>query len=442
MPLFTHCPFGWRCCLPSSLLATLLFHPRCLVGSLFQVRGRLISASLDGTVRVWSAKDGSVRWISEYEDRVDACTIDRVRGLVVFSTGSEKVEAWDIWTGQEKWLGQLDADTNVSAIANSEFFGLLVTGLDDGKLLAWRTDNGVLLWTGVAHEGAITELHIDRHQGVVISAEASGRVTLWGIEDGACIVQVPPVTAENITTFVHYDADRQVALTCHGDGSIRAFRPSTLSISWEVVDGHFDYVRCAAVDPLRGIIITGGGDGLVHCWLLASGLKLWTADFHSDDVTGIAIDSARSLAITCSLDTTVRCCRLENGRQVWAAIHPSAGFPIPSEAENGAVLAAQGPEAAAPSAMEGPEGGGAGKPSGAAAGANGGRGGPLSPNAALVKRAGEGAHAKRRVDIKNRVRKLNTAPEDRAYQYDSYQDAIFKVRPPIRCLPQPLLFTH
>lgn len=363
--------------------------------------------------------DGTVRWVSEYEKEVLDLTVDRVRSLVVFTTGNEKIEAWDILTGTQKWLGQLDADTNVTAMGSSEYYGMMVTGLDDGKVIAWDTGTGALLWHGVAHDEAITQILIDRVQGVVMTGDESGRVTFWGIEDGAAISQVPPVVEETITTSAYLDEDRQILITTHGDGSVRAVRPDSLTLLWENVSAHHDYIRCTASDALRGIFITGGGDGLVHCWLIKSGMKLWTADRHCDDITALALDSSSGLLVSVSLDTTVRCFRLDNGFQVWAAIHPAIGRPVAAPGEGGVVLGAEA----------------TGKIMRRLRGQNEDEGGEdvmeskANPQEdVLLARAGGGETTTVRSDRRKKKRIVNDPEEEKQYVYNSHLDSTVKVR--------------
>jgi WD40 repeat protein len=226
--------------------------------------GRAISASADGTLRVWEVATG-------------ACL--------------------HTLTGHTDWVNHVAVTGDGRAISAS----------DDGTLRVWEVATGACLHTLTGHTDRVNHVAVTG-DGRAISASADGTLRVWEVATGACLH----------TLTGHTDRVNHVAVT--GDGrAISASADGTLRV-WEVATGACLHTLTGHTFGVNHVAVTGDGraisasdDGTLRVWEVATGACLHTLTGHTSWVLHVAV-TGDGRAISASKDRTLRVWDIDAGR--------------------------------------------------------------------------------------------------------------------------------
>jgi WD40 repeat protein/biotin carboxyl carrier protein len=170
-----------------------------LVGHLQEVTGvavtrgdnpRIVSASLDGTVRVWDRTTGSDFRILKHPAAVKAvaCTPATAKANLCLSGGADGVgRLWDLDGTSPKPLRVLDGKHRgaINCAAFSPDGAVCATGGDDRDINVWDVATGALKYKLTGHGGAVTGLQF-LPKSQLLSAGKDKTLRLWklGTEAG------------------------------------------------------------------------------------------------------------------------------------------------------------------------------------------------------------------------------------------------------------------
>ncbi len=315
----------------------------------------LATASYDGTVRVWAIGDMPGRIVghrlsSSFEPRylpdgtllaggfrkvladdrelaghgrslsASAATPDG--SVIVVGDMDGAMLAWDLAAGTPRDIAR--ADHGISALAIT----------DDGRILASAGgDPDVRLWdvrTGEAR--AVRRLSGDdatarvRHLALVpggdggVALDSAGRMWWWSLADGEAGGRV---LRDDCDTIAGIAVTRALAVCALSDGRIgTAALDGSAAGEWA---GHRDAVTAIALAPDGKHLASGGRDGIVRVWDVATGRsrQLWQHRFFVEDVAfspdGAWLGSASS-------DSTVRVWDTSSWRALSLDVNPAAKF--------------------------------------------------------------------------------------------------------------------
>jgi WD40 repeat protein len=228
--------------------------------------GRLLSASADGTLRVWNAATQAASIVGIHDGPVAACALSPDATWIASGGQDRCVKLWDVATGaalatlegHEDWvrLVLIDAhgrrivtcssdrtarvwdvatrralhvlrghDTAISAAAVSEDGSRLVTGAGDGALYVWDVESGERQLVLSGHQRAITACAF---AGSIVSASRDGTLRLWDTATGKPLTEMR---------------------------------------------GHTRPVHACAVSPDLRLVASAAEDGFVMLWDIATGAK-------------------------------------------------------------------------------------------------------------------------------------------------------------------------
>jgi WD40 repeat protein len=145
-------------------------------------RGRVISGSMDTTLRVWDVATGaSLQTLTGHSDKVWA--VVALDGRRVVSRSWYELQVWDIATGAT--LRSLTGHTgSVTALAALDA-QRVISGSKDGTLSLWEIASGECLLTLEGHTDEITTIAtLDAKR--VVSASADGTLRIWKVDTAQC----------------------------------------------------------------------------------------------------------------------------------------------------------------------------------------------------------------------------------------------------------------
>jgi WD40 repeat protein len=296
----------------------LLRHPlqigglaRVLVGHRYSVNalavlsdGRVVSGSVDKTVRVWDVESGQVlATLAGHEGPVRAVAV-LSDGRVVSGSVDKTVRIWDVESGQV--LVTLEGHQGLVLAVAVLPDGRVVSGSADRSLRVWDVESGQVLVTLEGHQGSVTAVAV-LPDGHVVSGSDDNTLRVWDVESG----QVLGTLAD------HRYPIMAVAVLSHR--VVFGSNDKTLGV-WDVesgqalssLRGHQGGVTGAAVLP-DGRVVSGSADKTLRVWDVESGQALTMLPGHQGSVTVVAV-LPDGRVVSGSDDKTLRVWDVESGQ--------------------------------------------------------------------------------------------------------------------------------
>ncbi|PZV15859.1 MAG: hypothetical protein DCF21_11170 [Leptolyngbya sp.] len=225
----------------------------------------LVSASADGTVRIWDLEAGAVRHTLTHSNVVQAIATTTDQTTLI-STGDDRtIRFWSLPDGRP--LGQIDNahGTTIRALEVNRNGRILVSADSEGTIKLWplTDDNGGLnlgemTVAGSAQtleaDGTVNDLLFTRDNSVLISGGKS--LQLWdlaSLEEAAAGAAIIPTTLEGHTSFVNrmdITDDDKTLISASADQNVLLWDMATRTQS-AVLKGHQSYVNTLRLEGPR-----------------------------------------------------------------------------------------------------------------------------------------------------------------------------------------------
>jgi len=240
---------------------------------------RVISGSLDGTLRVWDVATGrTLATLHGHTDGVTALAA-LTDGRVVSGSLDGTLRVWDVATGRT--LTTLHGHTGVVRAVAVLPDGRLVSGSKDLTLRVWDAESGQNLATDYAHGSGVTALTV-LPDGCVVSASEGNSLRMWDVATGRIF-------------YIHGPHEQMVtALAVLPDGRLVA--GSSILWVWNVATGRTfanhdppeKFVTALTVLP-DGRLVSGSVYNTLRVWDVATGRISATLHGHTNRVRALAV---------------------------------------------------------------------------------------------------------------------------------------------------------
>ena len=299
---------GWQRLRETSILAG---HEDRVFSAAFSADGRrILTASMDNTVRIWDAWSGRVIAVIPAHDDDAAHSLRRPvfspdgRRIVTMSTHTFRV--WDAATG--KLIVVLpEHDARVSSAAFSADGGRIVTTSYDNIARVFDAATGNLIAVLRGHEGMVSSAAFspDGRRVVTASDDRTARVFDLAADKVIAVLR----GHENAVVDAAFSPDGDRIVTASSDKTARIWDAQSGNLI-AVLRGHEGTVGIAAFSPDGRRIVTGSGDKTARIWDAASGTAIAILRGHDGPVFAAAFSPDGARIVTASRDRTVR---------IWAA---------------------------------------------------------------------------------------------------------------------------
>ena len=143
---------------------------------------RLVSGSLDGTLKVWDMNTGNEICSASHGAPLNQVAISPDGQQAVSCARDPQIKIWDAVSGS--LLKTLEGHRSyVTCVRISSDGRQLISGDFDGKIRIWQLPSGKLLRQFAAHPSAIAAIRIAPNAGYFISSGFDFKVKFWWLED-------------------------------------------------------------------------------------------------------------------------------------------------------------------------------------------------------------------------------------------------------------------
>ena len=276
------------------------------------VDGRVVTGSDDGTMREYSATDGScLRVIQAHDSWVWAlCSL----GSGLLASGS-KDSTIKIWQGGSCLRVLRGHGNSVSCLANSPDHSKLLSGSGDHSARLWDVGSGACERELQGHTMAVCAvLFVD--SGRVASASNDKTIRLWSLATGACervfagheeavcsLVLLPALPAGFETTGVSAGAQATPPRSSTGWARVRPKLQSITVFKSKNKTSALAEPSAAPTETLsesgalarrlpqltEAMIVSGAGDTNVCCWRACDGKRLALLEGHTDFINSVLL---------------------------------------------------------------------------------------------------------------------------------------------------------
>ncbi|MCL4239656.1 MAG: WD40 repeat domain-containing protein [Anaerolineae bacterium] len=254
---------------------------------------QVISASDDGTVRVWDVESGVELLTLEHPDYVRDVAYHPSEALLASACDDGTVRVWDAITGDEK-LAIEAHDDYVYSVAFSPDGSRLASGSSDALVKVWDVVTGEHLLTLEGEWYTVKDVAFSPDGTLIATAGDDSTARVWDAQTGAVLLSIEH---PDWTRSVAFSPDGVLLVTGSDDGIVRVWKAASGEAVAEL-SGHTDYVRAVAVSPDGTLIASGSDDSTVRVWQLeadGSFSEKAVLSGHADWVKAVAFSPDGSL---------------------------------------------------------------------------------------------------------------------------------------------------
>jgi WD40 repeat protein len=259
---------------------------------------------------------GLLRTLSTVDDSILSVAITPDGSRVVAGSHFGMVRLWDLETGSLLYKVQ-GHRARIRSVAITPDGNYAVSAAEDGSIKIWNLEDGTEGCSLIGHQESATAVAVFPDSTRIISCSVDRTVVIWDLVTG---IELQRLTyAEGINSLVLNPAGDAV-ITGHFDGTLlyrdlksgaivwtaRGHRRTLRDVhgnSWESDLGAEVPALTVTRDGTR--VVSGGCEGKVQVWDIATGHCIHTLPGHQHFVMGLGVTPDSAWAVSCSLDKVV-----------------------------------------------------------------------------------------------------------------------------------------
>jgi WD40 repeat protein len=268
---------------------------------------QILTASSDGTARIWDGRTGSQLLILKTPEKVYFAAYS-ADGARIVTSSTSGLQIWSAHAGM--LLTQLTAQP--AGIPDEGFAPTAVFSPDGTRIVATAVDHTARVWdvrTGTqllvlrGHRDTLMPAAYSPNGTRILTCSYDSTARIWDASTGA---QLTLLSGPKGYCFgAAYSPDGRNIATALGDKTARIWDANT-GKQLRVLSGHVDLVGGAAFSPDGRYLATSGWDRTVRTWDLRDHTDGLVMAGHGNQVTSVAYSPDGRYLVTASADHTAR----------------------------------------------------------------------------------------------------------------------------------------
>lgn len=278
----------------------------------------IVSASKDGTLKLWDMYSGALRFTLEgHTAAVTCCAVTPGGNRIISASSDGIIKIWNAYTGNEllSFHGHDDAVTCCKVSPDGNWF---VTASQDRVLKLWNIHsiNELHLPRGYRvtmmrvlrrHKGAVRSCAISRDGTWLASVSDDHTLRTWDVHTGATL---------SVANIEMEDDDDETIYDCAigPDGSWLAFTYGIGLRVWNVREnterfttyGHVGIVAGCAISPNGRWMLSASIDGTLKGWRTDTDVDIFMLKGHADTVNRCVVSPSGGQIVSASDDCTLK----------------------------------------------------------------------------------------------------------------------------------------
>lgn len=285
-------------------------------GGVFRTTGRMINPDLvpPEVEQAVSRKSKPPTTLAGHADAISAlCAFPDARRLVSASH-DQTLRIWSIAQSREE-LALRGHTAQVTSCAVSGDGAFILSGGRDNRVRYWDAARGDLLRTLEGHDGWVFSVALAPDGRHAISGSFDRTARVWDLTSRKETLRL--TGHRDTVSCVAFSPDGKWAITASFDGTVRVWdlKSGDLRRTFES-DSETDTIRAMAVSSDGTLVVTGGADAVIRLWDFHSGVELQTFIGHREPLSGVALSRNKNLLVSAGYDASVRMWAVEQALEI------------------------------------------------------------------------------------------------------------------------------
>lgn len=279
-------------------------HARAITDMAITADGSLlVTTSEDGTARAYEMEQGQcLRVLAGHEGGITSLALDPYGRFVVTGSSDGTARVWDLASARS--LHTLSSpDSSVCSVALSPCTRYALLGCSDGGVRLFDVISGQLMGSMLGHTAEVSAVAFSKDGKRCLSASHDGTLRTWSLKSGS-LKRNMDGRAGRIDAII-VSPNGKLAVAGYEDGSVRLWELVT-GTCIKVLQGHKQWVSTVAMSPSGERLLTASADGTAIAWNTDTGEVVRVLEGHSGAVLSAAITQRGRFAVTTSEDGSVR----------------------------------------------------------------------------------------------------------------------------------------
>jgi WD40 repeat protein/serine/threonine protein kinase len=272
---------------------------------------RIVTASRDGTARVWDAQSGQpLTEPMKHGGQVNSAQFSPDGTRVVTASDDGTARVWDAQGGQPLTGPVMHAGA-VNSAQFSPDGNQIVTASDDNTARVWDARSGLPLSKPMKHGWDLNSARFSPDGTRIVTASRDGSARVWDAQSGQPLTE--PMRHGGSVLSAQFSPEGMRIVTASFDSTARVWdaqsgRPLTEPMK------HGSYLLSAQFSPDGKRIVTGSLDRTARVWDAESGQPLTEPMRHGGDVNFAQFSPDGKRIVTASEDGTARVWDAQSGQ--------------------------------------------------------------------------------------------------------------------------------
>ena len=295
-----------------------LWHDGPVTMARFSPQGDLVvTASQDGTARVWSAESGiPVGQFLKHQARVNHAEFHPDGRQILTASSDGTAQRWEAQTG-EKIGSPLRHQSSIATARFNPTGTQIATLSDDGVARLWETSSGIKkLEIGSSDERCIFA-GFDPTGEHLITSIAQVSLKIWSAKTGKLRFEIRDRSRSSSFLTVH--PSKPWLATANLEGMANVWNLETERALHKPVE-HLDRVINVQYSPDGGRLATASSDGTVRLWNAFNGTPIGPKMSHDEALTAVRFSPDGLKLVSASRDFTARIWDPDTGQPLTAPL--------------------------------------------------------------------------------------------------------------------------